>query len=149
MEYVSAPHELEDMLVNQSVKHEDDTTRPGVSAALAAVEAAKTVPLHLFRLRSITTTHQAAALADIKRIYERFASAEEVTGAVVREDVDSDDENGQPGEDAAAPRTDPASDAENSDGEQGGAASKKKLRMARQLKVAELKKVGCQWVVSQ
>lgn len=43
VEYVSAPHELEDMLVNQSVQQEDDTTRPGVSAALAAVEAAKTV----------------------------------------------------------------------------------------------------------
>lgn len=145
VEYVSAPHELEDLLVNQSVKHEDDTARPGVNAALAAVEAAKTV-CEIVHLRLHLPHHpsQAAALADIKRIYERFASAEEVTGAVVREDGASDDEDAQGGADAdtTAPKPAPGSDGEGSDGEQGGAASKKKLRMTRQLKVAELKKVG-------
>ncbi len=116
------------------------------------VAMTRTVPFHL----AMPPSHiQAQVLEDLKRIYERFASAEEVTGAVMQEENGAGEADREDGADGGADGAQQkagvfGSDNDSENEEEDGHMSKKKLRMARQLKVAELKKVWERmlWIMS-
>lgn len=154
VEYVSAPRAFEDLLADE----EEEDTRPGLGGAgLGAAddgdEAKKVsgsfwymVQRHHAYSRQPPCAQQAAVLEDLKRIYERFASAEEVTGATVRDQENGADEDALDpagGAQGAAAKDEAGSDDDSeNEGDDEARMSKKRLRMARQLKVAELKKVA-------
>ncbi|KAG2445639.1 hypothetical protein HXX76_000249 [Chlamydomonas incerta] len=78
---------------------------------------------------------------EFKKVFERFASAEEVTGQVeVKEEEDEDADAGRAKEDKKATTSEPGSDDEEGEGVESK-LSKKKLKLLNRLKVAELKAV--------
>ncbi|PNH11686.1 Splicing factor 3B subunit 2 [Tetrabaena socialis] len=75
---------------------------------------------------------------EFKRVFERFASAEEVTGTAEMKDTEEGDERAK--DEKKATTSEQGSDDEEGEGVEGK-LSKKKLKLLNRLKVAELKAV--------
>ncbi|GLC45024.1 hypothetical protein PLESTB_001460500 [Pleodorina starrii] len=141
IEYVSAPLDLDALrgdaggASTAEAEPEEDLDRPGLGGlgfgGLGFTRAEEPKP-------------QASAdpFEEFKKVFERFASAEEVTGTAEAKDEDEDDVRGK--DDKKATTSDQEAD-NDSDEEEGegveGKLSKKKLKLLNRLKVAELKAV--------
>mmetsp|Transcript_20111 Transcript_20111/g.34621 ORF Transcript_20111/g.34621 Transcript_20111/m.34621 type:complete len:627 (-) Transcript_20111:353-2233(-) len=129
IEYVSAPLELETATEGASTQEEEDAAAYGLGAGLGAPKP-KDDPF-----------------ADFKRVFEKFASAEAVTGTATEGDIIAG-EQGAAFEAAvaaakAAAKTAPGSDSdeEEDEDEKGKKMSRKQKKALYQLKIAQLKQI--------
>ncbi|KXZ47434.1 hypothetical protein GPECTOR_35g872 [Gonium pectorale] len=140
IEYVSAPLDLESLrgedgeaaAAATAAEPEEDPDRPGLGLGFGglgftpAASESKPAP-------------SVDPYEEFKKVFERFASAEEVTGAVEVKDEDEDDTRAKEDKKATTSDQEGGSDDEGTGVE--AKLSKKKLKLLNRLKVAELKAV--------
>ncbi|MEW5299496.1 MAG: hypothetical protein WDW36_002510 [Sanguina aurantia] len=142
IEYVSAPIDLESMSFGgdsapapQEEEEEERFGGLGLGAPGGLGFSSNTAPS--------SAGDAADAAEQFRKVFGKFASAEEVTGAFVRDDSDDDEDDTSTRQAKAKATTSDAGEDGDEDEEDGGKGkmSKKQRRLVSRLKIADLKQV--------